>query len=107
MKDLQAQLAALQSKLAERTAELEVANQALAASAPVERAQINGFLTIPKGGRQEWVGKTVECTVKVRAVFGRSKSGNVSARITSKVPVADLRVSDTPEKPAKSEEPRA
>lgn len=88
-KDLQAENARLQALLAEANSRLEKANARAA-----ENCQVNGFITIPKGQKQDLVGKVVECTVKVRTTFGLSKSGNVSARITSKVPFANLTISE-------------
>jgi hypothetical protein len=59
-----------------------------------ERAQLNGWLTIPKGQRRDLEGKRFECTLKISGTFGNSKNGNVSARLTTKVPFTSIQVAE-------------
>ena len=72
-----------------KVAELEALN-----APKVPSLQGNGFLTVVRGGHQEWIGKecTVEYTVKAKGTFQRSKSGNASLRLTFKVPEDQIKI---------------
>lgn len=97
--EMQAQIEELQRQLtnaAKAQEELEALKAKQAESLakkrakPVEYLQLNGFLTVPNGKGQDFVGKRAKVTFTVEGVFTRSKSGNATVRLTAKVPVGQV-----------------